>query len=374
MDTENSPTVNFGCPAHHAPKAQDPYAFYHEWTDAPPISRLAGGRWLVTQHADVLHLLNHPACQRWGVDDTSIGRCLAALAPHTSLHERLLSQFSMRALSNHTAAMEQYATSLLTSLDHRHPIDLMRDYAHPFTFTAICRVLGVPIKDIAELCHMAQDLPYLQALVAPAPYPQRVEAFLDYWRTLMAAPPIESVLMELGTLYPDTDAEFKVQLGLLLLYAGHVNMMNFIGLALLALAHHSEKIEMITDELILSLLRFDSPVQYIPIIASDEIDVHGTSIAAGEEILLAIGSAHRDTKYYQDPHTLNLNDNNNILSFGAGPYRCLGARLAQLQGRIALQQFIAHFPDYRMLENDIVWRTVPMIQRGMTTMPAELTG
>ena len=70
---------------------------------------------------------------------------------------------------------------------------------------------------------------------------------------------------------------------------------------------------------------------------------------AGTFITIGIGAANRDPAEFPDPDRLDLGrEPNRHLAFGSGPHVCIGLNVARLEGRIALQRFLARFPDYRL--------------------------
>lgn len=90
---------------------------------------------------------------------------------------------------------------------------------------------------------------------------------------------------------------------------------------------------------------------------------------AGEMVMLPISAATRDPRAFPDPGTVDFDRNpNKHLAFGAGPHRCLGSHLARQELQIALAEWHARIPDYRIPENaDVIEHTGQVI--GLDTLP-----
>ena len=88
------------------------------------------------------------------------------------------------------------------------------------------------------------------------------------------------------------------------------------------------------------LLRYDSPVQMTSRIATEDAEVGGTVIRQGTPVIVAIGGANRDPAAFTDPGRLQVTrpDAARHLSFSLGIHHCLGAPLARLEGRVALEE------------------------------------
>ena len=169
-----------------------------------------------------------------------------------------------------------------------------------------------------------------------------------------------------------------VNLLIVLLHAGHQNMMNFIGNSVLALARDPDCLALIRREpariagAVDELMRFDSPVQFIPLISRDTITLYDQVIQPGEGVWVCVGAANRDPEAFSSPDRLDLSRNaQRQLSFGLGAWRCVGARLAQVSGAVALERFFAHVAEFRVVDEALRWRGHPIVQRGLEAFPIE---
>ncbi len=78
-----------------------------------------------------------------------------------------------------------------------------------------------------------------------------------------------------------------------------------------------------------------------------DFECYGTTVPAGSAMLLLFGAANRDPRRYDDPDSFNIHrDTISHLTFGKGVHYCLGANLARLEGRVALDELLNRFPEW----------------------------
>ncbi len=96
------------------------------------------------------------------------------------------------------------------------------------------------------------------------------------------------------------------------------------------------------------LLRLTSPVQGLARSTTRDVELHGTTIPAGRKVLLLYASANRDPREFgDDAEELRIDRRpRQIMSFGYGAHHCLGAAVARLQARVALEELLGTFPDF----------------------------
>lgn len=102
------------------------------------------------------------------------------------------------------------------------------------------------------------------------------------------------------------------------------------------------------------VLRYRSPVQALTCIPTTEVTVGDRVIEPGETVVCWIGAAIRDERVFEDPETFVLDRNpTRHLAFGHGTHYCLGAPLARLETRVALEAFYDRFDDVEMAADDL---------------------
>lgn len=96
-------------------------------------------------------------------------------------------------------------------------------------------------------------------------------------------------------------------------------------------------------------LRFDPPSQYQGRVTTREVSLHGKKIPKGAKVLLINGASGRDERKFPDPDRYDVRREIDFhLGFGYGRHVCLGAFLARMESKIALQEFLRRFPDYEI--------------------------
>jgi cytochrome P450 len=116
-------------------------------------------------------------------------------------------------------------------------------------------------------------------------------------------------------------------------------------------------------------LRFEPTGPHVARYVARDAEYYGTTVPAGSAMLLLVGSANRDERRYDDPDVFDVErDNSQHLTFGYGLHFCLGAALARLEGRVALDEVLKRFPDWEVdYENARLAPTSTV--RGWDSMP-----
>ncbi len=119
------------------------------------------------------------------------------------------------------------------------------------------------------------------------------------------------------------------------------------------------------------VLRFEPPVHHIARYVAKDVEFHGQTVRTGNALLLMAGAANRDERKFDVPGRFDIHRNASHLSFGRGAHFCLGASLARLEGRVALEEILKRWPDWTIdIENAV--RAPTATVRGWDSMPAIL--
>jgi cytochrome P450 len=157
--------------------------------------------------------------------------------------------------------------------------------------------------------------------------------------------------------------------------AGNETTGRLIGwLAKLLAEHPDQRRDLVEDRSLLpkavdEALRFEPTGPHIARYVARDVEYHGTTVPEGSAILLLIGAANRDERRYQRPDTFDIHrDDGQHLTFGYGLHYCLGANLARLEGRVALDELLSRFPEWDVdLEHATLSATSTV--RGWESMP-----
>jgi hypothetical protein len=153
-----------------------------------------------------------------------------------------------------------------------------------------------------------------------------------------------------------------------------------IGWAGKELAEHPEQRKAIAGNLglvpqtIEELLRYQPPGPAIGRYVTRDVEIHGKTIPAGSIVMLLVGAANRDESRFANGETFNIQrEQRPHLGFGHGVHVCIGAALARLEGRVALEEVIKRFPEWEVdYENAVLASTSTV--RGWETLPVFVGG
>jgi cytochrome P450 len=374
----------------------DPYPHYDRLRESDPLHRTARGSWLVTRHRDAAELLADERFAHWrfpaapadggGELGRIVTRWLALMHPAgrsrlRAATTRLLGPTRTHALtSRFTAAAERLLDM------HGQTFDLVRDYADPFALEATALILGIPEEAHERFARIGRRLRgALFTILGRAGAERDAENAAGELRALLATILDEKERRRgddvLSALF-DAQGEDRLDpddfaaLALVFLFAGHENTANFIGTAVWALVRHAPQEHQLRANPALmpgaieELLRFESPVQYVSLTATEAVTLRGRSVAAGDEVLVSIGAANRDPSVFDRPDRLLLTRPTRAhLAFGHGPFFCIGAPLARLEGSVALETLLRRFESLELLEREPRWRAAPPVLRGLESLP-----
>ena len=120
-------------------------------------------------------------------------------------------------------------------------------------------------------------------------------------------------------------------------------------------------------------LRFEPTGPHLARWVAQDVEYHGTTIPAGSACLLLVGSANRDERRYHEPDRFDIDrTDRQHLTFGFGLHYCLGASLARLEGRVALDELLNRFPEWD-LDYDGMELSPTSTVRGWERLPLVLS-
>jgi cytochrome P450 len=169
-----------------------------------------------------------------------------------------------------------------------------------------------------------------------------------------------------------------LQMLILLLVAGNETTTNLIGNAMLEFMAHPEALaEVQADPALIpnaleEVLRINSPVQATVRRATRQVELKGKTVEPGQSIVVWLAAANRDPEQFPDPLTFDIHRSpNRHLSFGMGIHFCLGAPLARLEAKVAMEELLARATNFRRTTEGTLARVPTFIMRGAMAMPIE---
>jgi cytochrome P450 len=140
-----------------------------------------------------------------------------------------------------------------------------------------------------------------------------------------------------------------------LIFAGHETTRNLLSNGLHALLNHPEELARLRADpslmpgAVRELLRYESPLQFIRRVASQDMDLWGVRVKEGQGVVLMLGSANRDERAWERPDRLDIaRVSRNHVAFGHGIHLCIGAALAQMEAEIGFAAVLRRFPGVRL--------------------------
>lgn len=265
--------------------------------------------------------------------------------------------------------------------------DLIQQLTARISTSTICDILGFERADHVQLKKWVDGLIYRDPGTRQLP-PSGQEArkkMVEYAQATIAArreQPRDDLISALiaaeveGSKLTPTDLMHTVAT---LLGAGIESASSFIGNAMLALSEHPDQARLLAADLALApqaieeMLRYDTPTQRFHRTATQDIEMHGKTIRAGQSVLVMYGSANRDERKFADPDRLDITRApGRHLAMGHGTHFCLGAQLAKAMSRIFLEEWFARIRDFE-LHHDRVIRMHSPVFRGLSAMPVSVT-
>lgn len=141
--------------------------------------------------------------------------------------------------------------------------------------------------------------------------------------------------------------------------------------------HPDQRQELVDDRSLIpsaidELLRFEPPGPHVARYVAEDVDFHGQTVPKGSALLLMLASANRDERHFDDPDTFDIHrEPTTLLTFAKGAHFCLGAPLARLEGRVALDEVLNRFPKWDV-DLDNAKRARSSVVRGWDSMPVTI--
>ena len=400
------------CPFHDLRREYNPFeapqkdAPYSAWGYArskePVFFSEVLGAWVVTRYADVDYVLRNPEIFSSDVDNG-----LNPLSPevlelldgvpdyrdiimlvtdpprHRRLRQFMQKSFLPKLVQPWTVDFEQLASDLVDQIEPKGRGDFYADFANPFSLYVLGSLMRLPRDTMTTVYEWAtKDM--LLRFGQPTPEQARAGAlarrdYYDFGCELVRqrrAEPLDDFLSAAivasdASDDPLSEGELVGQV-MSLLIAGHETTANWLTLAMRCLLADRSRWEMLvqrrvkTAQLVEETLRFEGPAQAVWRKPTREVELGGANIPAGVLMSVVIGSGNRDPEAFEDPDSFDV-DRPGLekhVAFGKGIHVCVGAGVARLEGRAALDVLSQRLPQMRLDERREPMSFVPnAIQR-----------
>jgi cytochrome P450 len=353
----------------------DPYALYRRLRDEAPAYWNPDLRfWVLSRFDDVFAgFRDHETfSSRGGValearrpvtKKRSSDDMLIELDPpeHTVLRKLVSRAFTTNRVAKMEAQVREIVDGYIDRVAARGECDLVDDISGPFPMDVISAVLGIPEADRAHLRHLADRLLIREdgSPEMPAEAVEGMFGLLAYFTddVRSRSRDDDGLISELLRVEVDgRELTERELLGFCVLFviAGHETTTKLVANAIEVLSRHPGQRDAIARDPSLvpgtveEVLRFHNSTQYMHRTAVRDVEYHGEQMREGDSVLLLIGAANHDPREFgptaEEFDILRRPDRH--LSFGYGAHFCLGAALARLEARVALEEIHRRLPDY----------------------------
>ena len=345
------------------------------WIEAPGYKPF----WAITKHADIMEIARQPlrfsseqgiTLAREGQGPMPPTEILVMIDPprHGPMRRVVNPRFTPKAVRERRADLEQIALDILAASSADGDVDFVAEIAAPFPLAVIAWILGVPSSDWEHLFRWTNEIigkddpQYRQPGETPGQTIRRARGELrGYFEGLIdarRAGPQDDLVSELLTGEvngaPLNDDQLLSYCELLV-EAGNETTRNAISGGLLAFCEHPAEWEKLraNPDLLTSaadeILRWASPISHFTRVATEDCEVRGVPIAAGDQLALYFASANRDEEVFDDPFAFRVERSPNPhLAFGFGEHFCIGAHLARVEIETLFRHLLSRLESFEL--------------------------
>lgn len=380
---------------------EDPYAIYRRLRDEAPAYWNPDLRfWVLSRFEDVFTAFrDHETFSSRGgvaletrrpitVRSDAAEMLIEMDPPEHTVFRRLVSRvFTASRVAKMELQVREIVNGYIDRVAAQGCCDLVDDISGPFPMDVISAVLGIPEADRPYLRGLADRL-----LIREDGSPEMPPDALDGMFGLLAyftgdvrarSRHDDGLISDLLAVEVDGRALTEDQLlGFCVLFviAGHETTTKLVANAIEVLSRHPDQRDAIVSDptriagAVEEVLRFHNSTQYMHRTATRNVDAHGKRISAGDSVLLLIGAANHDPREFgptAEEFDINRRPERH-LAFGYGAHFCLGAALARLEARVALEEIHRRLPDY-VVDHDAKVRFHSSNVTGWTHLPLSFT-
>ena len=355
----------------------DPFPTYAALRKHSPVHRNADGTFLATRYAEVELILRDP---RMSSDQREAWRARLGESPiaehneysmvfrdppdHTRIRKLVAHAFTPRAMSLWEPRVCEVVDSLLDEAVKGGRMDLIGDFAYMLPLTVIAAMMGVPTSErhrfrrwSAGVTGSLEPRPTAAQIAEGNAVVEEFKEFLGALADERRKKPGEDLMSVLVAAEQDGDRLTGLDLvhnAAFLLNAGHETTSNLVGSGVNALFKNPDQLDVLRREPALSasaveeMLRYDSPNQIGGRTPKEDIELGGVKVPAGKFVWISNGAANRDEAQFPNADRFDIRRTpNRHVAFGHGIHTCLGAALARLEARVAIERLVTRFPKLR---------------------------
>ena len=370
---------------------RNPYPTYARMREAPVAKVAPLGVWAVSRREDVLFALRHPEIfssqafqavlsPAW-LPESRIGHSLVAKdgPAHTKLRALLSRAFTPKVIAQLEPRVREFAERAADDMLEHEELDFIAAFAVRFPALVIAEILGL---DPALIPRFGVWADHMAALSPVEPPPEVADAIRQtitdvnrYLGEVIAARRVEprsdiiSILTQAEIDGEQLDDEEILAFMSLLLPAGYETTRHLLANTMLCFLEHPEQIEAMRENpdripgFVEEVLRTDPSVHGVARITTQDVEIGGTTIPAGNMVFMFLGSTGHDPDGVEDPERFDpTREFKGLLAFGHGPHFCLGAPLARMEARVGIEVLIDRFRGFEAGSTEVTWNLSPTVR------------
>lgn len=380
---------------------EDPYPTYLRLREEAPLYRNSERDfWALSRHQDVLDGFRDSerfsSANGVSLDPAASGphahKTMSFLGMDPPMHGRMRGLVSKGFTPRRVAAQEdrirQIARSYIAAFEGRDSIDLIADFAGRLPMDVISELMGVPVADRQELRRLSDLLVHREDGIYDVPA-EGMAAALDlvvYYTDMVAqrrarrTDDLTSALVDAEIDGDRLSDEEIISFLFLMVVAGNETTTKLLGNAWYWGWKNPDQVAKPFNDpakivpWIEETLRYDTSSQILARTTTVDVELHGRIIPAGERVVLLPGSANRDPRVFNDPDVYDLDrpvGQHELASFGFGRHFCLGASLARLEARVALEELLKAIESYD-IDESAATRVHSVNVRGFASLPCSI--
>jgi cytochrome P450 len=373
----------------------DPYPTYRALRDDAPVYRNDElGFWALSRHADVAAAFKDPATysnaegvalERSSQQVAAATASFLAMDPprHDEMRGLVSRGFTPRRVVDLEPRIRALTDEYVAGFRPAGRCDLIQDLAAKLPMAVVSELLGIREEDRDRLRAQADTVVHREdgSKEIPPAAMQASQQMMLYFRDLVAERSGQPGTDLVSALIATEDEGRRMGVAevmaflFLMVIAGNETTTKLIGNAVYWLWRHPEQRARVRANPALipnwveETLRYDGSTQMLARSVTRDVELHGQPLRTGDRLLLLVGAANRDERVFAEPDRFDIGrDTTQHLAFGKGTHFCLGASLARLETRIALEAVQTHLPDFELEPEGLVRVHSPNV-RGFASMP-----
>src|SRR6195952_1917982 len=346
------------------------------------------GFWTVCNYQGILQIMQNPEAFSNSVVTALDPEPLIKWIPemldgdeHKQWRRPLRPLFSPAAVERMESTVRQRATDLIDGIVAKGSCDFMADFATRFPTTIFLEMMGLPVEELDQFLAWEHDI-----LHAGGSDEEKLEkqiaamfAVMGRFSTVIAErrqEPRDDIVSTALTYEidgaPVTDQDL-LSFCLLMFMAGLDTVSVTLGWMFLHLARNDDdRARVVADVSIIPTAVEEFVRAYAIVIPArkvvQDVEIQGCPMKAGDMVNIPLAAATRDDAAFPDATTVDITRKpNNHIGFGAGPHRCLGSHLARQELRIAMEEWHARIPNYRLAPDALLLESGS--QLGLESLP-----